>query len=322
MSNLAIGVDFGGTKIACGLVDTKTGRLVGTTKKKTRVLDDSKDVQERLQSTIDELLAETNVDIKDISGIGIGSAGMIDRKKGVLLLAPNLGVSQVPITEPLSKHYNVPCRLGNDVEVGTLGELEFGAGRQCDSFVCIFIGTGIGSGIVCDGKQYLGATGTAGEIGHTIVVPDGRKCGCGGAGCLETYASRTAVAKEILAGLDKGFDSAISDKIDLSKGIIRSKALAHAVESKDELVTHAITKAAQYMGIGLASLINFYNPQRIILGGGLIEAVALYLDVAIKETKLRVLSVPGRKLDIVKAELGDFAGIIGAAMLMKNHKNG
>jgi glucokinase len=320
MSNLAIGIDFGGTKIACGVVDTKTGRLVGTTKKKTRILDDSKDVQERLMTVIDDLLSETHIDIKETLGIGIGSAGMIDRKKGMLILAPNLGVSQVPITDPLSKHYGVPCLLGNDVEVGTLGELEFGAGRQCDSFVCIFIGTGIGSGIVCDGKQYLGATGTAGEIGHTIVVPDGRKCGCGGSGCLETYASRTAVAKEVLAGLEKGFNSSISDKIDLSKGIIRSKALASAVELKDELVVHAITKAAQYMGIGLASLINFYNPRRIILGGGLIGAVDLYFQMTIKETRLRVLSVPGRKLDIVKAELGDYAGIIGAAMLMKNYK--
>jgi len=320
MSTVAIGVDFGGTKIACGLVDIKTGRLIGSTKKKTRVLDDSKDVQDRLIAAIDELLAETHTDIKNITGIGIGSAGMIDRKKGMLLLAPNLGVSNVPITEPISTHYNLPCRLGNDVEVSTLGELEFGAGRQSESFVCIFVGTGIGSGIVCDGKQYLGATGTAGEIGHTIVVPDGRKCGCGGAGCLETYASRTAVAKDILAGLEKGFDSVISDKIDLSKGIIRSKALASAVESRDELVIHAITKAAQYIGVGLASVVNFYNPQRIILGGGLIEAVEMYYELAVRETRLRVLSIPGRKLNIVKAELGDFAGIIGAAMLMKNQK--
>ena len=110
------------------------------------------------------MLAETNVSIKDISGIGIGAAGMIDRNKGVLLAAPNLGVSNVAIAEPISKHYGVPCRLGNDLEVAALGELEFGAGRKHDSFVCIFIGTGIGSSIVSDGKQYLGATGTAGEI--------------------------------------------------------------------------------------------------------------------------------------------------------------
>ncbi len=319
MASLAIGVDLGGTKIACGVVDIKTGRLIGTTKKKTRVLDDEKDVWQRLQSTIDELLAETNVDINDTLGIGIGTAGMIDRKKGMLLLAPNLGVSQVSITEPISKHYAIPCRLGNDLEVATLGELEFGAGRNLNSFVCIFIGTGIGSGIICDGIPYLGATGTAGEIGHTIVVPDGRKCGCGGSGCLETYASRTAIAKDILSGIEKGIGSTISEKIDLSKGIIRSKALASAVESGDQLVIGAVSKAARYMGIGLASLINFYNPSRIILGGGLIEAVGLYYEEALKETKLRVLSVPGRKLDIVKAELGDFAGIIGAAMLMKNN---
>ena len=201
MTSLAIGVDFGGTKIACGVVDTKTGRLTGTAKKKTRILDDEKDVWDRLRSAIDELLADTDINIKDTLGIGIGTAGMIDRHKGILLAAPNLGVSHVPIAEPISKHYGVPCRVGNDLEVATLGELEFGAGRKCQSFVCIFVGTGIGSGIIYDGKPYLGATGTAGEIGHTIIVPDGRKCGCGSSGCLETYASRTAIAKEILLDL-------------------------------------------------------------------------------------------------------------------------
>jgi glucokinase len=321
MANLAIGVDFGGTKIACGIVDTKSGQLTETAKKKTRVLDDKKDVLDRLQAAIDELLAETSVNIKDTSGIGIGVAGMIDRQKGILLSAPNLGVSQVAIAEPISKHYGVPCRLGNDLEVAALGELEFGAGRKYDSFVCIFIGTGIGCGIICDGKPYFGATGTAGEIGHMIVVPDGRKCGCGGSGCLETYASRTAIAKDILSGLERGFESTVSDKVDLSKGIIRSKALASAVTAGDELVITAVTRAAQYMGIGLANVVNFYNPQRIILGGGLVEAVELYYETSIREAKLRVLSVPGRKLDIVKAELGDFSGIIGAAMLMNEKKN-
>lgn len=321
MTNLAIGVDFGGTKIACGLVDTKTGRLSETAKKKTGVLDNDKDALDRLKQAIDELLAETDTDIKDTLGIGIGTAGMIDRQKGILLAAPNLGVKQVSIVDTISKHYGVPCRLGNDLEVAALGESEFGAGRKCHSFVCIFVGTGIGSGIVFDGMPYLGATGTAGEIGHTVVVPDGRKCGCGGSGCLEAYASRTAIAKEILYGLERGFESTVADKIDLSEGIIRSKALAAAVAADDELVIAAITKAAQYMGIGLANVVNFYNPQRIILGGGLIEAVDLYYQIAIKEAKRRALPIPGRKLDIVKAELGDFAGIIGAAMLMSSKKS-
>ncbi len=138
MTNLAIGVDFGGTKIACGVVDTKTGRLTGTAKKKTRVLDDEKDVWDRLRAAIDELLAETEIDIKDTLGIGIGTAGMVDRHKGVLLAAPNLGVNQVPIAEPISKHYGVPCRVGNDLEVATLGELEFGAGTEMPIF-CLYI---------------------------------------------------------------------------------------------------------------------------------------------------------------------------------------
>ncbi len=318
---MAIGVDFGGTKIACGLVDTKSGQLTETAKKKTKIIDDKKDVLDRLKAAIDDLLAETSINIKDTLGIGIGVAGMIDRQKGVLLAAPNLGVSQVAITEPISKHYGVPCRLGNDLEVAALGELEFGAGRKQDSFVCIFVGTGIGSGIIHDGKPYFGSTGTAGEIGHTIVVPDGRKCGCGGNGCLEVYASRTAIAKDILGGLERGFESSISDKVDLSNGIIRSKALAGAVNAGDVLVIEAIIKAAHYMGMGLANVANFYNPRRIILGGGLVEAVELYYETAVREAKMRVLTVPGRKLDIVKAELGDFSGIIGAAMLMSGKKS-
>jgi len=321
MANMAIGVDFGGTKIACGLVDTRSGQLTETAKKKTKIIDDKKDVLDRLKSAIDDLLTETSIDIKDTLGIGIGVAGMIDRQRGILLSAPNIGVSQVAITEPISKHYGVPCRLGNDLEVAALGELEFGAGRKQDSFVCIFVGTGIGCGIIHDGRPYLGTSGTAGEIGHTIVVPDGRKCGCGGSGCLEAYASRTAVAKEILSGLERGYESSISDKVDLSNGIIRSKALAGAVSLGDALVIRSVVKAAQYMGIGLANVANFYNPKRIILGGGLVEAVDLYFETAVKEAKLRVLPVPGRKLDIVKAELGDFAGIIGAGMLMNAKKS-
>ncbi|HEY9778163.1 MAG TPA: ROK family protein [Planktothrix sp.] len=317
-----VGVDFGGTKISAGVVNLETGRLVGTAKKKTRQVNEQDDVVKRLIAVVDEAIGAAGVDLKKVHGIGIGAAGMVNRQKGILVEAVNIGAYNLPLTEPLSKHYSIPCKLGNDVEVAALGELHFGAGKGCRDLVCIFVGTGIGSGIVRDGRLYRGFTGTAGEVGHIPLFPDGRQCACGAFGCLEAYASRTAVAKTIVMDLNKGMDSVIRDKVDMTKGILRSKALSQAVQSGDELVLRAVHEAAHYMGIGLATVVNFYNPQRIILGGGLIEAVEMYFHVAVKEARRRSLRIPSRKLDIVKAALGDYAGIVGAAMLVRDSANG
>src|SRR6185437_10822793 len=223
---LAVGIDFGGTKILAGVVNVDTGKLVGTGKKKTRQPHEQDDLIKRIASVVDEAIDEAKIDSKKLIGIGIGAAGMVNRQKGILLNAVNLGLQEVALAEPLSDIYKVPSRLGNDVEVATLGEMKFGAGRNCDDFICIFVGTGIGSGIVVDGKQYRGSSGTAGEIGHIILEPGGRPCGCGAMGCLEAYASRTAVAKQILQDVNRGLDTMVRDKIDLTKGILRSKALA------------------------------------------------------------------------------------------------
>jgi len=316
MEDFAIGVDFGGTKIAAGVVNLETGQLVGTGRKKTRAAQEQDDIVKRIGAVIDEALGDANVNPKDIRGIGIGAAGMVNRQKGILLIGPNLGLNDVALAEPLSDHFHMPCRLGNDAEVATLGEYHFGAGRDCKNFVCIFVGTGIGSGIVHDGKPYFGASSTAGEIGHIVIQPDGRECGCGSFGCLEAHASRTAIAKTILSELQRGADSVVRDKIDSAR-TLRSKALAQAIESGDELVTAAVTQAAKYCGLGLATVVNFYNPDRIILGGGVIEAIDLYFDIAKEVARRRVIRPATRKLDIVKTELGDYAGIIGAALLMK-----
>jgi glucokinase len=313
----AVGVDFGGTKILAGVVNLDNGRLVSSGKKKTRQVQEHDDVIKRLNDVIDEALIDAAIRPNQLAGIGIGAAGQVDRKKGVLVYAANIGVSDVPLAQPISNRYKVPCYLGNDVEVATLGELKFGAGRRCDSFVCIFVGTGIGSGIVSGGTPWRGHTGSAGEIGHIVIDPHGRLCGCGALGCLEAYASRTAIAKHIVNELKRGTDSFIRDKIDLQKGILRSKALAEAVQMQDELVVHCIKEAAEFMGMGLATVMNFYNPQRIILGGGLIQEVDLYFQQVVKVAKRQALKVPTKKIEIVKAELGDYSGVVGAAMLVR-----
>ncbi len=311
----AVGIDFGGTKVLAGVVEMSSGRIIGTSKKKTRNPNEQ-DINKRLTSVVDEAMAEAGIGTKDLSGIGIGAAGMVNREKGVLLNAVNLGLSELPLTEPLSQYYGVQAKLGNDVEVATLGEMRFGAGKGCDHFVCIFVGTGIGSGVVVDGKILRGASGTAGEIGHTVLYPYGRLCGCGAHGCLEAYASRSAIAKIVAHEVSRGHQSHVQDKIDHTKGILRSKAISQALESGDPLVTRAVIEAARFMGLGLASVINFFNPKKIILGGGLVEASDMYFKIACEEAHHRCLHIARKKLEIVRAGLGDHSGIVGAAMLL------
>jgi len=313
----AVGVDLGGTKILGSVVNLNTGRMVSTSKKKTRVVNEGLDLVKRISLVVADAIDESGMDPSKLAGIGIGAAGMVDREKGILLAAANLGANDVVLAEPLKAQFGLPVKVGNDVEVATLGELNFGAGRECNNFVCIFVGTGIGSGIVHEGRILRGGSGTAGEVGHIIVDNDGLVCGCGGYGCLETYASRTAVAKSIVYDLGRGMDSVLRDKIDPQKGILRSKAISQAVECGDRVALRAIHKAARYMGLGLATVINFYNPKRIIIGGGLVEAVPLFLELAEEEARRRCLRIPAKKTEIVQAELGDFAGTIGAALLVR-----
>ncbi|MBY0549389.1 MAG: ROK family protein [Candidatus Obscuribacterales bacterium] len=311
----AVGIDFGGTKILAGVVELTTGRLVGTCKKKTRTPGDTLDVAKRLSSVVEEALAAAGLNKKQLTAIGVGAAGMVNRERGVLLNAVNLGLTEIPITEPLSREFGVPARLGNDVEVATIGEMRFGAGKGCDNFICIFVGTGIGSGIVINNVILKGAAGTAGEIGHTVLHPNGRICGCGAHGCLEAYASRTAIAKFVASEVARGQESVVRDKIDPTKGILRSKAISQALESADPLVTRAVTEAARSLGVGLASVINLLNPGKIILGGGLVEASELYFRIASEEALSKGLAIAVKKTEIVRSGLGDYAGIIGAARL-------
>jgi glucokinase len=311
----AVGVDFGGTKTLVAVINLNNGQVSGLVKGRTGDFKGNEGVVKGISELIQQSIKSSGINRKNISGIGIGAAGQVDREKGILIAAANIGVHQLHLAKPLQEEFKMPCFVGNDVEVATLGELNFGAGRDCDDFVCIFVGTGVGSGIVNDGRLYRGASGTAGEIGHMVLNPKGRLCGCGAQGCLESYTSRTAIAKTIVGEIAHGRDSIVKDKIDMDKGVLRSKTLAEAIAAGDEVVTEAIISGAELMGMGLASVINFYNPKRIILGGGLIEAVPLYLDIAAVSARRQALRVPAGVVEIVKAKLGDYAGIIGAALM-------
>lgn len=314
MKKYSIGIDLGGTKILIGLVEKESGKVVSHIKKKTKKEKGPENIVRKMVEGVEELLEESGKSFTEISSIGIGSAGQIDRKNGIIIGAPNLDCYNLNLKEILQNKFNIPVFVGNDVEVATIGEQKFGAGKGCADFVCVFVGTGIGSAIVKNGHIIYGATGTAGELGHIIVDLNGRPCACGAHGCLEAYASRSAIETRIEGALKKGRKSCISEYLEEGKAIT-SSMIRKSIEREDELVTQCVSEVSEYLSGGLASVINLINPELIILGGGLIEAVDYFYKQTIKKAKSKSLPVPAEKIRFSKTILGDYSGVIGAALL-------
>ena len=314
MKKYSIGIDLGGTKILIGLVEKESGKVVSHIKKKTKKEKGPENIVRKMVEGVEELVEESGKSFTEISSIGIGSAGQIDRKNGIIIGAPNLDCYNLNLKEILQNKFNIPVFVGNDVEVATIGEQKFGAGKGCADFVCVFVGTGIGSAIVKNGHIIYGATGTAGELGHIIVDLNGRPCACGAHGCLEAYASRSAIETRIEGALKKGRKSCISEYLEEGKAIT-SSMIRKSIEREDELVTQCVSEASEYLSGGLASVINLINPELIILGGGLIEAVDYFYKQTIKKAKSKSLPVPAEKIRFSKTILGDYSGVIGAALL-------
>lgn len=314
MKKYSIGIDLGGTKILIGLVEKESGKVVSHIKKKTKKEKGPENIVRKMVEGVGELLEESGKSFTEINSIGIGSAGQIDRNNGIIIGAPNLDCYNLNLKEILQDKFNIPVFVGNDVEVATIGEQKFGAGKGCADFVCVFVGTGIGSAIVKNGHIIYGATGTAGELGHIIVDLNGRPCACGAHGCLEAYASRSAIETRIEGALKKGRKSCISEYLEEGKAIT-SSMIRKSIEREDELVTQCLSEASEYLSGGLASVINLINPELIILGGGLIEAVDYFYKQTIKKAKSKSLPVPAEKIRFSKTILGDYSGVIGAALL-------
>jgi len=322
----ALGIDLGGTKMLAGVIDLESGKVLSTVKHRSPADQGPEELTARLLEAAQEAIDGAKGARPE--AIGVGAPGQIDREKGVLLSGPNLGrrMDNLPLRALLHKRFDLPVLLANDVEIGATGEGAFGAGKGHWDFMCVFVGTGIGGAIIRDGKPYRGATNTAGEVGHIVVDVGGRLCGCGGQGHLEAYASRSAIVRAILGDLRAGRASVLSRDIrdggggDLPGGTaFRSKAIARAVAEGDRLAIEAIEDASRYLSAGLASVVNFYNPPRIILGGGVIEAVDLYFESVARRVADQSLQATRGGTQIVRTVLGDNAGIVGAAVLAAAH---
>ncbi|MEJ7837822.1 MAG: ROK family protein [Thermomicrobiales bacterium] len=323
MSRLAVGVDYGGTKVLAAVVDVDSGKVLGTGKKRTSASDGGEELMKRVYSTIDDALKTTGTKAVDLVGIGVGIAGQVDPEYGLLVGTANLSRSVVdlPMAKMLTERYAVQAHIRNDVHIAAIGEARFGAGRDADDFVCIFVGTGIGGAMVRGGTLVTGWSGNAGEIGHTTVQADGRVCGCGGRGHLEAYASRTGMTAAIYGEWRRGHKTIISgmlpdvDPAAPGNVAIKSGVLLKAVQAGDEVVTQIVLDAGRYLGMGLASVVNFVNPQRIILGGGVIEALDLLYNTAERWTRAEALTHAGEAVQFSRAGLGDNSGAVGAAVI-------
>ena len=318
MSTNVVGVDMGGTKILSAVIDAE-GNILGTSKVSTGADEGTSVVIDRIAESIQQAINKSNVDKTSIQAIGIGAPGPLDPETGVVIFAPNLGWRDVPLKTELQARTGLLTFVDNDVNVGTLGEHAFGAAQGVQNVVGIFVGTGIGGGIILKGELFHGASKTAGEIGHIIVKAGGPRCGCGTRGCLEAIASRTAMAKQFRKAIKKKKKKSVLTKLtDGDLSVIRSGVLVKAIRAKDKLTLKVFKKVTKYLGIGVGSIVNFLNPDMIVLGGGVVEALDdTFIDNIRTYAEKYALPNTLNGVQIVRAKLGDDSGILGAAALAR-----
>lgn len=316
---LILGVDLGGTKIATALA-TAQGEILARGRRPTPAQAGPDAVIKSICATIDKILAAKNLEPSQLLGIGIAAAGIIDSDKGKVISSPNLpGWHEVPLGDAVEQRFGIPVYLGNDATLAALGEWRFGLKKGIANLIYITVSTGIGGGIIAGGKLYTGACGVAGEIGHMTIDVNGPKCNCGNIGCWETLASGTALAREAVKQIRGGAKTSIIELVngDISK--IDAKVVSLAAKQGDELAKELISRLGYYFGIGLVNLVNIFNPELILIGGGVAKMGDLLLQPAIKIVKERAFSTPAATVEIKPALLGDDSGILGAVAFVLEH---
>jgi glucokinase len=313
-----VGIDLGGTKILSGVFDHSL-ECVGTAKLSTKSQRGVDKVVERIARSAQDAVDEADLTFKQIAGIGIGAPGAVEFDSGTVIFAPNLdGWKDIGLKKDLEKMLGVPVFVENDCNISTLGVYVAELKSKPRSMVGIFVGTGIGGGLIVDGELYSGFGHTAGEIGHMVLEISGPKCGCGNKGCFEALASRTAIFQQIKAGIKDGQKTLLTEMLGDDLTDLRSGDLRKAIRRGDKFVDRIIESAAEYIGIATANLVNILNPEVVVLGGGVIEALADEMMSVIIETT-QDYAMPGalKGVEIVASKLGDNAGITGAAVLAR-----
>lgn len=308
-----LAVDLGGTKIRSAIV-LSNGKIMFFKNYPTQADKGHDDVVARMIAAIKDIILRAGLTINDLHGIVIASAGILDVRKGIVTASPSLpGWHNIPLIRILNEKLGIDIHLINDASAAALGEYRFGAGRGLNNLVYLTVSTGIGGGIIVDGKLYTGTDGCAGELGHMVIEADGPQCNCGNFGCLEVLASGTAIAKEARKRIIQGERSSI---ITLAKGgvdSVTSETVALAAKQGDTLACEIVNKTAYYLGVGITNVVNIFNPEMVIIGGGVSKMGEMLLNPIRKVVKQRAFRLPTKTARIVRSRLGDNAGTIGAA---------
>ena len=317
MGAYILAIDLGGTKIEVAIFD-EAGRIIGRARGKTEGWRGDDEVFERIVNISRKAIADAGADPEGMSAIGIGSPGPLDPDTGVIIETANLKFKNFPLGQRLSEVFNRPTIVENDVNAGTYGEYKAGAAQGASDVLGVFIGTGIGGGIIIDGKLLHGFNKNAAEIGHMIIRAGGPRCGCGRRGCFEAVGSRTAISRDIKKAIKQGEKTLLTKKLGKDFESTPSSALKEAYEYGDVLVVKVMKRAAKYIGIGIGSLVNGLSPQIIVLGGGVIEAMGeSYIEIIDRHVRKVAFATSMKDVKLVKAQLGDDAGITGVSMLAK-----
>ncbi len=319
-----VGCDLGGTNIKAGLVDVKTGEVLISKSTPTLAHEGHDAVIQRMGSFIKDLIQECGTPSCDIRGVGVSAPGLVDLDSGTVLFLTNLPGHwpNVPLQKNLRNYLNLPVSILNDVRAITLGEFTFGAGKGAENMACLAIGTGIGGGIVVNGKLVLGVSGQAGELGHITIDINGPRCGCGNNGCLETFASAPAIANMGVKAVQQGQATLIGELSGFDLNKITPKLIADAAHQGDEIAKCIWEDAGHYIGTGIANILVTLAPSRIIISGGVAAAGDLLLKPIRRTIEDRVYLVPLEEVDVLLGELGNNAGILGMAQWASLHIEG
>lgn len=314
---LILGVDLGGSKISAIAADAKAN-IKARDDRDTCAEQGLEEVIARVIQSIKQVMASPRVTSPaEIAGIGIGAAGVCEAASGVITTAPNLpGWVNIPLRDIIQREFGFPIYLDNDTNVAALGEHCFGAGVGIDNLIYVGLGTGIGGGIIVNGQLYHGISGAAGEIGHMIIDVQGPRCKCGNIGCWEAFASGTALTAAAVRQIEAGAQTTILSFADGDLNKVSAETVFLAAEQGDRLASDLIRLTGYYLGVGLVNLVHIFNPELILIGGGVSQMGQLLLAPAAEVVKERAFELPARAVRIELARLGTDAGVLGAVALV------
>jgi glucokinase len=305
-----IGVDLGGTKISCALADI-SGKIIDIQVVETNASEGEIAVLNRIIRVIDKVIISKKISKEDIKAIGIGSPGPIDAKNGIIVEPANLPFTNFDIVTPIKDEFKIPVYLDNDANVAAIGEFMFGAGKGTENMVYMTVSTGIGGGAILNGQIYRGRTTNALEIGHTTVEPfSSARCNCGNLGCLEALASGTAIARRAKDAVLSNIHTSLK-----TYDTITSYEVFKEAENGDKVAISIRNNALRYLGIGVTNIINIFDPDKVVIGGGVSKAGEIVFDIVKEVVNERGLKTITAGCEIVPAKLGVDAGVIGAVAL-------